>query len=251
MNNIYGIKDSANFTIKRKSDKKVFLYAPYATQSENAWTSNSVYAKSKDVKAIRFDGEKDSTLKVSMEIFDLKWLSMLSGSDFVTGVKNILAREVLTVDATKTITLTDNPITGSLQVYLLEDDGISNGTELVAGEVSNPDEYTIADNVITLGTVAGVEGTKIVAYYLKASEATAKTLTIKGSAFPFSVEIFGDTMIRDTDGNDKFVQIHYFNCKAKSNFTLTFSSSDITKLDVEFDIFKDSGSDDMAEYTII
>ena len=95
---IYGIKDSANFTLKYKSGAnkgKVFLYSDYATVATNEWTSEQVYAKSKSVNAIRWDFGRASTLKADMEIFDLKWIALLAGSDFVTGAKDILKREVL------------------------------------------------------------------------------------------------------------------------------------------------------------
>ena len=67
--NIFGIKDSANLTIKNKADGKIFLYADYATVTTNDWTSENVYAKSKNVEAIRWDYGKKSTLKLSFEIF--------------------------------------------------------------------------------------------------------------------------------------------------------------------------------------
>ena len=57
-------------------------------------------------------------------------------------------------------------------------------------------------------------------------------------------------MIRNTAGDDEFVQIHYLNVKAKSQFTLTLDASNITTLSAEFDILKDTGSSDMATYTI-
>lgn len=251
-NNIFGAKDSANFTIKKKSDGKVFLFADYATTSTNEWTSDSVYALSKSTRAIRWDSNKQSTLKATLEIFDLKWLSMLTGSEFVTGATNILAREVLTSSATNTITLTDTPKTGSLQVFLLESDKLTNGEEQILGTpASTINTYSITDKVITLNATSAPEGTGLVVYYIKDSEATAKVMHIEANKFPFAVEIYADTMIRDTDQQDKFVQLHYLNAKAKGNFTLTMSANDITKLEIEFDLFKDSTSEDMATYTIL
>lgn len=84
--NIYGIKDSANVTIKKKSDGSVFLYSDYATTSTNEWKASNVYAKSKDVNAIRWDYGREGTLKL---------ISMLVGSEFEKGSNNICTREVL------------------------------------------------------------------------------------------------------------------------------------------------------------
>jgi hypothetical protein len=250
--NIYGIKDSANFVVKHKSGTnkgKTFLYSNYATVATNDWTSEQVYAKSKNVNAIRWDYNRQSTLKVDMEIFDLKWIAMLFGSDFVTNDNtSILKREVLTV-ANGGATMKGSAVTGSLEVYVLDDDGISNGTELAVTTESTvaSGSYKIADKAITVN--ADLDGKKIVAYYLE-TKADAKTLTISTNKFPDNYEIYADTLIRDTNGDDEFVNIHYLNVKPKSQFTLTMDAGNITTLSVEFDVLKDSGSEDMATYTI-
>ena len=245
--NIDGIKDSANFTIKYESGAnkgKVFLYADYATVSTNEWTSEQVYAKSKNVNAIRWDYGRASTLKTDMEIFDLKWIAMLFGTDFVSGSKDILKREVLTLDSTKKATMNGTAVTGSLSVYTLDDDGISNLKEL---ELTSG--YTINEKEITVSAEAAKEGDKIAVFYLE-NKTSVKTLTINADKYPENFEIFADTMIRNQGGDDEFVQIHYLNLKPKSQFTLTLDASNITTLSVEFDILKDTASSDMAEYTI-
>lgn len=260
--NIYGIKDSANFTIKHKAGTnkgKIFLYSDYATVATNEWTSEQVYAKSKNVNAIRWDYGRASTLKVDMEIFDLKWVAMLFGTDFVSGAKDILKREVLTVDSSTHIaTMTGTPATGSMSVYVLDEDGITNGTELTVTTESSVGEtnykYTASNTSGETTTPATITvnakvADKIVVYYLE-SQTSAKTMTINADKYPENFEIFADTMIRATDGNDEFVQINYLNVKPKSNFTLTLDASNITTLSAEFDILKDTGSSDMATYTI-
>lgn len=242
---IYGIKDSANFTIKYKSGTnkgKIFAYADYATTTTNEWSSDQVYARSKDVNAIRWDYNKNSTLAVDMEIFDLRWIAMLAGTDIVEGSKDILKREVLTLDATKKASIKGTPVTGSLSVFKLEDDGLTNGDELTADT-----GYTISTKEITVTN--GAKGDRIVVFYME-SVADAKSFTIEANKFPENFEIFADTMIRKTDGEDEFVQIHYLNVKPQSAFTITMDASAITTLSVTFDVLKDTASSDMAEYTI-
>lgn len=245
-NNIYGIKDSANLTIKYKAGAnkgKIFAYADYATVTTNEWTSEQVYARSKSVNAIRWDYNRQSTLKIDMEIFDLKWIAMLAGTELTSATaKPILRRKVLTLDASKKATLVETPKTGSLSVFKLEADGITNGEELTVET-----GYTIADKTITV--TSGAEGDKIAVYYIL--EATnAKSFTIESDKFPANFEVYADTMIRNTDGEDEFVQIHYLNVKPQSNFTITMDANNITTLSVTFDVLKDSASNDMAEYTI-
>lgn len=243
--NIYGIKDSANLLIKHKSGVnkgKIFAYADYATVSTNEWTSEQVYARSKSVNAIRWDYNRQSTLAVDMEIFDLRWIAMLAGTDIASGAKDVLKREILTLNSDKKASISGTPTTGSLSVFKLEDDGISNGDELTVAT-----GYTISDKDIT--ATNGTSGDKIVVYYLE-NVATAKSFTIEADKFPENFEVYADTMIRNTAGDDEFVQIHYLNVKPQSNFTITMDANNITTLSVTFDVLKDSASDDMAEYTI-
>lgn len=240
--NIFGIKDSANFTVKYKSGDnkgKVFLYSDYATVATNEWTSEQVYARSKSVNAIRWDYGRASTLSVEMEIFDLKWIAMLAGSEFVEGEKDILKREVLTLKDKKA-SLGATPVENSLVVYTLDEDGLTNLAELKATE-----GYSISDKEIT---VTGDEA-KIAVFYLE-KKSEAKTLTINADKYPENFEVVGDTMIRSTDGADQFVQINYLNVKPKSQFTLTMDANNITTITAEFDVLKDTGSSDMATYTV-
>ena len=244
-NNIYGIKDSANLIIKYKSGAKkgdIFAYADYATVSTNEWTSEQVYARSKSVNAIRWDYNRKSTLKVDMEIFDLRWIAMLAGTDISAETKDILKREVLTLDSSKKATITGTPKEGSMSVFKLESDNITNGTELVVNT-----DYTISTNEITVTSEEA--GEKIVVYYMQ-SQTSAKSFTIESDKFPENFEVYADTMIRNTAGDDEFVQIHYLNVKPQSNFTITMDANNITTLSVTFDVLKDSNSNDMAEYTI-
>lgn len=243
---IYGIKDSANLTIKYKSgDKKgqIFAYANYATVTTNEWTSEQIFARSKSVNAIRWDYNKQSTLAVDMEIFDLRWIAMLAGTDLEIKTKDILKREVLTLGTNKKASLTEGtPKDGTLSVFTLEEDGVTNGTELKA-----TGGYSISDKEITV--TDGKAGDKIVAYYM-VEVTNATSFTIEANKFPDNFEIYADTMIRKTDGADEFVQIHYLNVKPQSAFTITMDANGITTLSVTFDILKDSASDAMAEYTI-
>lgn len=250
--NIYGIKDSANLTIKHKSGEnkgKVFLYADYATVSTNEWTSEQVYAKSKSVNAIRWDFGRASTLKVDMEIFDLKWIAMLFGSDFVKGATNILRREILTVGEEHTATMNGSPVTGSMSVYTLDDDGLTNLEELTLSSDSvETGKYTISGNEITVHTDI-TAGSQLAVFYLEA-KAESRTLTINADLYPENFEIYGDTEIKGTDDSIQFVQIHYLNVKPKSTFTLTLDASNVATVSAEFDVLKDSGSGDMATYTV-
>lgn len=260
--NIYGIKDSANFFVKYKSGDnkgKTFIYSNYATVATNEWTSEQVYAKSKNVNAIRWDYNRQSTLKVDMEIFDLKWISMLFGTEFVSGDTDILKREIVTVTDGKATIEGELATKPMLEVYKLDDDGISHIDEFTVTTeekvegiqykiVYKTDDTNKIDYIQVDATICP-DGTKLVLFYLT-NKTGAKTLTISADKFPQNYEIYADTLIRDTNGVDKFVNIHYLNVKPKSQFTLTMDAANITTLSAEFDVLKDSGSEDMATYTI-
>jgi hypothetical protein len=186
-----------------------------------------------------------------MEIFDLRWISMLFGTEFVEGDIDILKREILEVKSGKATITGDLATTPMLEVYKLDDDGITHIDELTVSTESTPasGQYKIAEKEISVNAEDLPDGSKIVVFYLS-NKTGAKTLTISGDKFPQNFEIYADTLIRDTNGVDEFVNIHYLNVKAKSQFTLTMDAGNITTLSIEFDVLKDSGSEDMATYTI-
>lgn len=251
--NIFAIKDSANMTFKNKATGKPLMFADYATVTTNSWEAERIFAMSKSTRAIGFDHSKTSTLSVTMEIFELKMLAFLNGEDgFTTGTTNVFKREVLTASATNTITLTDTPLASSLSIFKLESDNLSHGKEQTVGTpATNPDEYSISAKVVTLNSTTAPEGTKFVVYYAMTSAVTAQTLTFSANKFPKNMEVIFDTQIRDLDGVDKYVQIYYPNVQPQANFTLTLSATEIATLELTFDVYKDSDSDNMATYTIL
>lgn len=250
--NIFAIKDSANLTMKSKSTGKPVIYADYATQSVNEWSSDRVYAMSKSTRAVAFDSNKQSTLAVSMEIFDLKWLAILNGQDFVTGATSVFKRDVITVDATNKASIVETPLASSMTVFKLESDMLTHGVEQTLGTPGTTvNTYSITAKELTFNATSCPVGTKIVVYYAYTSGVTSQKLSFSSVKFPENYSIVSDTMIRDLDGVDKFVQLTYLNVKPQPNFTLTLSATDIATLEITFDVLKDSTSDDMATFTII
>lgn len=248
----YGIKDAAAVHIKKKSNGKMFLYSPYANVTTNEWTSDRTYAMANGVRAIAWDHNKQSTLKMELEVFELKWIAMLAGSSFVTGATNIIKREVLTVSVANKASIAATPVVGSLAVFKLKSDLIEHDTEQTAGTpATNVNEYSISSLEITFNATSCPSTTKVVVYYLTASAVTAQKLEIKENVYPENFEIWGDTMITDKNGTgNTYVQIHYPNAKPIGSFTITMSESEVTKLDITFDLFPDENNN-IANYTII
>lgn len=233
---IYGLKDAANVTLKGKADKKIFLYSDYANASTNEWSSDQVIANAKGVRAIVWNTNKQSTFTIEMETFELKWLALLTGSDWVEGATEILRREVLTADEMGEVTLTGTPIEDSVSVYELDSSLLTQ-----VKEVTNP---TVSGNKVTATEMAD----KTVAVYYIESVAKGKTLTFAFDKYPANFEIFADVMITPKGGGaDEFVQIHYPNAKPQANFSLSMDANAPTNLSITFDLLPDEKGN-MAYY---
>ena len=125
-------------------------------------------------------------------------------------------------------------------------------TEQLVGVATTADKYSIAGQTITLNTTTTFMDNAgfIVCYYLSDSLATAQTLSVKVNDFPANFSIYGDTMIRSTDGNDSVIQFNIPNCKPKLSLDLSFSADNVTKLSVEWDMFADANGN-MFTFTIL
>lgn len=236
---IYGIKDAANLFIKSKADGKIFLYSDYANVTTNEWSADQVEARAKGVRAIVWNHNKQSTLNIECEVFDLKWLAMMAGNDWIEGSADVLRREVVTTDELGTATLTGMPIEDSVSAFEIDTDGISHKTEI--------ENITINGSEIT---VADANNKKIAVFYME-SVAEARQLTFRFDKYPANFEIYGDVMItRKTGSGEEFVQMHWGNVRPQNNFTITLDSSNPTNLSITFDVLPDENGD-MATYTVI
>lgn len=108
--------------------------------------------------------------------------------------------------------------------------------------------YTYNDGEITFSADA-IAGYSYAVYFMEHTE-NVRTLTIEADKFADSYEIFANSTIRrQEDGVDELVQIHYFNAKPQSNFTLTQSATEPTSLSIVFDIMPERGK--LAEFKAI
>ena len=117
--------------------------------------------------------------------------------------------------------------------------------------------YSYADGTITF-TGAAIGDAYSVSYMEQVDN--VRTLKVVSDKFPDSYEIFGESKLRERNtGVDRMVQIHYYNVKPQSNFTLSQSASDPTSLSIVFDVFpketinKETGEVEklMMDYKII
>jgi tRNA(Met) C34 N-acetyltransferase TmcA len=246
------IKDASNLTVISNTTKKPVLFADYCNSTDISFKADTVYAMNKGTKAVRWDKNKEGTFKTEMEVFELKWISLLLGTNFTTGVASLSKREVLPVTG-GVATLVGTPKVGSLVIFKVDPyDKHTHLNEQTVGTVSTADKYAITGQNITLNTTTTFTDNAgfIVCYYLVDSLASAQTLSVKISEFPGNFNIYGDTMIRNTDGTDSIIQFNIPNCKPKLSMDLSFNADNVTKLSVEWDMFAD-GNGNMFTFTIL
>lgn len=253
MTKIYGIKDCANIGLYNLADNTPFLFSDYANVSTNEWSAERVFATEKGTNAIAWDGQKKSTVVLETEVFDLKFLALANGADFVTGGADIQRRELVAVTGGK-VTLANKPMAKSTQILPvgtngLEIDGAVALTE-VTEEPTSATEYKISETGEITFETSVADGTEFAVHYIE-TVATAKKLTIRSDVFPKAFRMVLDALIREKErGTDEFVQMEYFNVRPQPNFTLTMSATEITKLSITFDVFPNAKKE-MAEYKVV
>lgn len=247
---IYGIKDCANLTLLSKKTGEPVLFSDYANVSTNEWKADRVYATAKGTRAISWDHNREGTLAVEMEVFDLKWLALLAGTSITEGENTVNKREIVTVGATKKATLSGVPVAKSVQILKVASDLVEHVGAPLAEVESAPagKQFSVTGGEITFATDA-IEGEQYAVYYL-VKDTNVRSFVISSDEFPEAFEVIADALIRERNsGADEFVQIKYFNARPQSNFTVTMDTANATKLSVTFDLVPEGKN--MAEYKII
>lgn len=235
----FGIKEVYNLTIVDFATNKPFIYVDYAeaTTNENTAERTPLRGGQGYYKLMDFDHSRDSNLKLTVPLVDVKLLAMLAGDDLAEGAADVFKREELVVadnSGSFEITLTETPIAGTVVVNKLE------------GLRDYGDEVTVSSVTGKTVTLTGVaDGDKVVVFY-QYSAPTAKKFSVKANKFPKAVKIFGDGLWMDQETETaKAVKMTVHKAKPQGNFTLTTSGSDATKLELTFDMYpvKDADGD--------
>lgn len=237
----YAIKDATNVQLlKRNADgtRVPVLFTDYANSTTLEFGADRVMATAKGVNKVAFDSNKNGTFSMELQVFELKWLSILLGAtEDNSSATEIAKREILTVRGNK-VTLSETPKAGSMAVFTLDKDNRSHKDEVKPGALKDKNlTVTLADN------------TKVVVYYMVEKSGLTSFL-ISSDKYADSYAIYGDTMLKTEMGSDQFVQLRIPNCKPQGAFSITFSSKDVATLSAKFDILADENGD-MAEFTYI
>lgn len=240
---LYGLKDAANFNVYRNKDDKHVLYADYCQTTTINFTADSVFAHNKSVNAVRWDNNRTGTFTTTTELFNIEWLSLLFGSEIVTGdALPFLEREVLTVGDSGAVKLAKTPVAGTKPaVYKV--------TEKDLTDVSNP---VAAEKISVTGsdlTITDAEaGTRVAVVYM--SGVKGKKFTVDNVTFPGSYHMDGVFAMRDVDGVDHMCMFKILNAKPQSNVELTMDVNNVCQLSVTWDLLA-NGEGNMYEMTMI
>lgn len=222
------------------STKKPFLNLDFANVTTTELTGENVYAYGGKghPRRISFSGERAGTISIETQIQTVKLWQMITGGE-ISKTAKIMAREELTVGTGGTdVTLTDNPIKGTVVVYKADDDC---GTE-----VAN----TVEAKKVTF-TSTLTEGDKVIVYYMKELTDKVERINIKSTSFPKNFIVYGDTIMKTEDDEVLPMKMTAYKCAPQSNISLGFSNNgDPATVTITADLLADE-NDDMLDLTLI
>lgn len=232
---LYALKDCANLIIKDAATGTVVLDVNYARTSSLEFTSDQVFAYNKNVKAVRFDSNREGTFTTTMQVFPMNIIPLLFGTEFKEDTVPWMTKETLKVTNGQAV-MQGTPKVGSLQVFKVEeDDKLTHTAEQKVGNTATANYYTISGQTLSFNTSETfAEDGWIVCYYFV--DKVAETFTVDNISFPGGFIITGESNIRGTDQQDKFFQFDLLNVKPQSNASLTMDVEDVCTLEITWDI---------------
>ena len=236
---LYALKDCANLRVENASTGKVDLFVNYAKTTSLEFTSDQVFAMNKNVKAVRFDSNREGTFTTTMEVFPMDIIPMLFGTKFDNKTVPWAKREVLKVTS-GSATLTGTPKVGTLQVFkVMDDDKLTHVAEQKVGTPATTENtYSISGSTLSFNTSTFAEDGYVACYYFV--DTPVKTFTVDNVSFPGGYVIYGDTALKGTDQADNFVQFKLHNVKPQSSASLTMDVYNICTLEITWDVMGDS-----------
>jgi hypothetical protein len=206
--------------------KAPFLNLDFANVSTTNLTATRVFATGGQgaPNRVGFDGQRKGTLKIETQITPMKLYSMLSGN--AIAASGTYARKEVLTSATKVLTLTKTPVTGTVFVFAEGDDC---GTPVVA---------TVAGTSVTLTTAT--DGVYIVRY-LEAKTTGNQTVKFTASVFPKAFTVYGSTPYKTEDDEIVAMNLTYYKAQPQATVDLAFSNTgDPSKLTIDCDLLADS-----------
>ena len=210
---LFANREVCDLTFIDYKTKIPFLNLDFANVTTTELTGESVFAYGGKghPKRVAFSGERGGTLVIETQMQSFKMYQLLTGGD-VSKTAKFIKREILTVSADSTVTLTETPAdNGIINIFDENDDCGEAKTITVTGQ--------------TVNVTGSADGDRVIAYYIKAMTDKVQKISIKGSSFPKAFTVYGDTVMKSE--NDEILPYKFIAYKVapQSNMSLSMTNN--------------------------
>lgn len=253
MSNQYGLKEVLNLQFMDYATQAPQFFVDYAesTEIDNTGARIDVVGGQGAYRLMSFDHSKVSTLKLKLPLVDITLMSQLMGDTVAIGAQNVMHREVQTVGVGNTLTLSQTPLAGTTPAVFYLQGQRDNGEALTkAASAPTSGEFSVTGSTMTFNT--SDLGKQVVIWYQFATPATTTKFSMKANKFINAMKIVGDGIAKDqVTGTDKGTKITIYNAKFKPNFNWAMSSTAVTTLDLELDMYAVPQGSDLVYYDAV
>lgn len=233
----FGVKEVMDVTFYDLEDGSPKLYLDTLKLSNLENTAEQAMARggAGNPILITWDYNREANFEIQDALMTPKSLSLLAGTPLVTEATSIHKREVLIVDESLEVELSETPIDEdddekTIFVYSTEEEG---NTPLVVNSISEKTLSLAYDSQVE-------EGDEVVVYYQYTSKSSAQIISISSEDFPGYYKIVGDTVVRNArTGKDEKFQIVVERAKIMPDFTMTMEAEgDPSVFDMNIQAYK-------------
>jgi hypothetical protein len=254
MSDTFALKDILDYTVFNYSASgygDALFTVDYAKNSNITTTAERLPIRGggQNFKILDIDHTKDCQFISSLPIIDVNALAVKLGKAIAVGAKAVPFKEIKTVSASNTITLSKTPLANTLKVHKLANERDLGTEQLLGTPGTTEDKFSISTATITFNSTSCPEGTKIIVFYEYTSGATAQNLKITATDFPDFITITGRAIVDDDQAGSKIpVAFKVHKAKVLPNFELTMAADAATELDFTVDCYTVLNSAGEREY---
>lgn len=233
-------RQCCDLDIREYKTKAPWMYADFCNTTTAGFTSDPTYANKKGQKCIKFDNPLDGTIAMTFQVHPFRVYAMLSDGEIETSA--IIARkETIKASGAGTITLKNEPISGTVFVYVEDDFG---GKAI---------EGTVSGSTFTATTADDVAADKsYIVGYLEKKTSGVQKVSFNNKKIPKDFYIQMSTLDKNEAGELVPMRLTGYKCSPQRNLELSFSSEgDPAEITITCDCLVDENGDvlDMIEIT--
>lgn len=255
--NTFAIKEVLDFNVSEYSPSGYgddLFDAEYATSSTISTKADRLPIRGGqgNFKILDLDHSKDCSFIGKLPIVDINALAVKLGVDVTTGAKLAPMKDIKTVGSDNKITLSHQPATGTLRLYILKNERDRGEKQTPGAPATTPNEYSISTSTVTFNATSCPQGTKIIALYDYMSGVNSKNIKITAEDFPKYITITGRGLVDDDQMGQRVpVAFRVHKAKVQPGFELTMESTKATEIDFTADCYTILNSEGKREYVDI